>query len=1225
MSEPQQEDESETEAIFDKHLFVEEREAFQQINVIVSTSLLEEADENQKDQALARLRFIWDKYLECPTLLDSTLERVVEKLCRYVLSQLVAPQEPQCQSQATAADTAGDTSSTWNSMEIHCRIGHALSALYALSKVRGRKTVQRFFPHSVHDLVPVWRCLESLVEKDIDTTRNRQPEEDAATNGCSGPPLWESVYILVHWMNTLSLVPFDCDIILERDEFWPRFRTVLYEKFHETGPVREAATACMARWLARPDFESAGEISTFVSEVAIPTLNGENVLNGTRPFSSQQHLGILECINALFKTSVPKNRLVEVGQSLWDLVRRFSVSKDSLLIRKQCIKFWVRFSCTLLPVRPTPAWRYKRGRRRLMDNHCDSSSTPDTCSHQNSATNSNNNDHGEDHNDLFTVPDSVEDSVGFLLDCLGHSSTLVRWSSAKGIGRISERLPFLCVEDILDAVLERFDDYNDDRSWHGACLTLAEMARRGLILPARFVDVIPQLVRAIGYDLRKGTSSVGAHVRDSACYTYWAFARAYSSESMKPYINVLNRAIVIVSLFDREVNCRRAASAAFQEAVGRQGAQNVPQGIEILQVANYFSLGNRSESYLSIAPVIASFPIYKDSILQHIIHERSCHWDISIRLQTSKALCRFPECGDLATAVPTLVNYSLDPKDVARRHGAVLCLSEVLRKLYEEHCLDYLCDAVIQRIIALPVEIDTKRLYRGRGGEHMRTAVCLLITTIAHSALHLEVKDQVRLLDILEASIPHPSDTVRTSACDALSALLSVYFPVRHKGPSQRLRERVVARFVQKLDKEENPAATRGYAAALGKLPSKLLAPDHSTLETILECLTQKAHYSSCVGGEGDAETRKEALLALVSIAKALKEDQTEEKEYPQAKLERCHMNTVVRALLLAFEDYKSDRRGDVGSWCRAAAMEGLQVLITQDFEVLKDIKTQIELLQLVLKQSVEPLSSIRTLAWTTFCTVANSISLEEYDSGISRALKSIARQEDTSIPFDEKESFQRGMDIALLTTENKPPEMPFLRSFFEGMILSLGCRSKGTSENARSIILAFYEKSQIVGFSDKIHQIFTCILNENNDRPRVMNPLIKTLHEITPLIVNGQETKDFLQCLLAKLRADTSSCTDVARVLTMTDIIGLVSIGTLDEDIRFYSLESLVGLLEHKFPRVRTYAADHVHATLLHLDTAHEAQEYVLTSPWGTEMNKDEAHERRVALMKLILGQTET
>ena len=62
-------------------------------------------------------------------------------------------------------------------------------------------------------------------------------------------------------------------------------------------------------------------------------------------------------------------------------------------------------------------------------------------------------------------------------------------------------------------------------------------------------------------------------VRDAACYTCWAFARAYDPKILSPFTKQLCHCMVITCVYDREIHCRRAASAAFQEFVGRQGAQ----------------------------------------------------------------------------------------------------------------------------------------------------------------------------------------------------------------------------------------------------------------------------------------------------------------------------------------------------------------------------------------------------------------------------------------------------------------------------------------------------------------------------------------------------------------------------------------------------------------------------------------------------------------------------
>ena len=71
--------------------------------------------------------------------------------------------------------------------------------------------------------------------------------------------------------------------------------------------------------------------------------------------------------------------------------------------------------------------------------------------------------------------------IDALLQGLCDADTIVRWSAAKGLGRIAARLPSSCVEDVNNAILELFSPLQSDSGWQGACLAVAEVARQGLL------------------------------------------------------------------------------------------------------------------------------------------------------------------------------------------------------------------------------------------------------------------------------------------------------------------------------------------------------------------------------------------------------------------------------------------------------------------------------------------------------------------------------------------------------------------------------------------------------------------------------------------------------------------------------------------------------------------------------------------------------------------------
>ncbi len=146
------------------------------------------------------------------------------------------------------------------------------------------------------------------------------------------------------------------------------------------------------------------------------------------------------------------------------------------------------------------------------------------------------------------------------------------------------------------------------------------------------------------------------------------------------------------------------------------------------------------------------------------------------------------------------------------------------------------------------------------------------------------------------------------------------------------MQNRVVDKYISIVQTEDNPAATRGFSLALGHLPAKLLAPNRSVVDSVLKCLCDASRKESLVGGEGDAETRRNAIVSLVKVCTvvgiggidvALPETDIS----PVFRLTRKQTKQVFGALLDAMEDYNTDRRGDVGSWSRIAAMDGLKTL----------------------------------------------------------------------------------------------------------------------------------------------------------------------------------------------------------------------------------------------------------------------------------------------------------
>jgi hypothetical protein len=836
------------------------------------------------------------KYQEQPTLLNSSLGDMMSPLTTRML-ELV------------------ETRGQQQELDAVCKV------LRLISRVRGFKHVVKLFPHEVAHLEA---CLSVLKTQDRKEHGN-----------------WETRYVFLTWLCLLCLIPFDIcsmDSTLSNTSLTSdnvggrgvdgevvgqqaksglvRYIVELCSTYlSDTGPTREAASACLSALLTRPDMETDLLTDFITTSCARMTAWAQKGQNASNEFTSDSFgiIGVLHCISQIFKKG-HRSRVLAHAPTVLKPCLMIAAQSNQTLTRKLTCKLAQRIGMTFLPPR-VAVWRYQRGQRSLLQN------LQLGAGEKQQERGEEVGNMGGDEDDDFEAPEELENIIDHLLNALHDRDTVVRWNSAKGIGRVTMRLSKSLADDIVGAVLELCEDKEDDSAWHGACLALAELTRRGLLLPDRLSEVVPIIQRAIHFDVLRGQHSVGAHVRDAACYVCWAFARAYTPQVMRPFINDLTSAMLITALYDREINCRRAASAAFQENVGRQGNENFPYGIEIISIADYFSLGNRSHAYLHIAPAVAKLAgNFLHSLTEHLIHHMVSHWDDEVRVLASQALARLSviDSAKGCEILQNLLKMSFS-QTVSTRHGSVLAVGEVLLALVSSRGAQFLQAELNDSIVDLVLQLDKARLYRGRGGEILRHASCALIESIARCNLTMDLKKKVSLVEFLNENLRQPHEYIQKAASSALRNILFSYFASSEGDPSERLRKLTTLKYLQGLATEENVAATRGYALALGALPVKLATQPAGTLKEVLNELQRASGSDRLIAGEADAETRRNAVDAATELVERL---------IGSFALGQEELDIGLDLLFKACDDYSVDKRGDTGSWSRIVAMEGLERLV---------------------------------------------------------------------------------------------------------------------------------------------------------------------------------------------------------------------------------------------------------------------------------------------------------
>ncbi|KAM6904829.1 LOW QUALITY PROTEIN: tubulin-specific chaperone D [Xenentodon cancila] len=1038
--------------------------------------------------------------------------------------------------------------------------------LYIICKVRGYKIFMQLFPHEVSDVQPVLELL------------SRQDPSNSET--------WETRYMLLLWLSMTCLIPFDLSRLdghLESDGNKARESTMdrilaIAKLYLAVGDCpRDAASVLVSKFMTRPDVKQK-RLGDFLDW----SLNTISQTNGCSLRDIMLLDGALQSLAKLFKHG-KRDDLLQYAPTVLRCVEEKHLGESSeAMLRKLGVKLTQRLGLTFLKPR-LASWRYQRGSRSLATNLSMSQPGADAAADVAAAEME-----MQQEEEDYDIPEEVETVIEHLLGGLKDKETIVRWSAAKGIGRVTGRLPKELADEVVGSVLDCFSFHETDNSWHGGCLALAELGRRGLLLPSRLPDVVPLITKSLTYEEKRGACSVGSNVRDAACYVCWSFARAYEPKELEPFVTEIASALLITAAFDRNVNCRRAASAAFQENVGRQGT--FPHGIDILTAADYYAVGNLNNCYLSISVHIAGFPEYTRFMIDHLIAMKINHWDGVIRELATKALHNLtPQAPDYmaTTVLPQLLSMAVGI-DLHGRHGAILACGEVTHALYKlglqnnRTMLDIISPECVDALKNIHQTLQERKQYRGFGGALMRPAICSLIQKLSLSKMPFKsdpvisgwqwvIDDTIQTLHLFSSGAK--DDIV--AVVSALTDLCEEYYQDETGQADSHMQDVLVSRYVEGL-KSPQMLTRSGSALALGCLPRFMI---HSKLKQILEGLQQM-----CITSQKEGSFTEARRDAVRSIAQVCVKAGVCARGPPESVLCSGNIAEVYGVLLGCLGDYTTNNSGDVGAWVREAAMTSLM-----------------ELTMLVSSNAPDILSP--DLVKPMMCCLAQQAAekIDRYRAHAGNIFLKLLHSTESAVPHIP----HRGELLAILPVEtittlnwNAPsqafkyiaqllglPEYQYHTLL--GLSVSVGGITESTVHFSSQSLFDFLRRVQndsaaLTKFAETLLSIF----RDNLHNVRVSIPLLKMLNQMLDNgcfeIFTTQEDHQFCVDLL-DICKEFKKSKDIPKLRACIAVFcGLIQ---FQGQVRKKVLSLLLLLLCHPFPVIRKTTASQMYEMLVTYD----------------------------------------
>ena len=618
---------------------------------------------------------------------------------------------------------------------------------------------------------------------------------------------------------------------------------------------------------------------------------------------------VLRVLGLMFKHGARKDFIPYAPQVFDTVIALDFLSSPDILIRKLYCKLLQRL-CLIFLQRTVQKWRYQRGRRVLVNAKAEQTQTTNANQREEEGQQQ---QEQEDQVSTGVEPMALpylEKTIAQLIAALGDKDGVVRWSAAKGLARNCARLPAQMAEQVISTVIGMISDRLSAGGWHGAALFVAEFARRGLLKEQLLGKVVPIVSKAIFFDEVQGTYSMGSNVRDAACYVCWAFARAYKPTDLAPFVNCLATDLVIAMLFDREIQVRRAAAAAFQENVGRQGTFHC--GIDILAICDYFAVGSVKNCYLDLAIQVAQLgdQKYRESCIDHLVDEKIGHWDVEIRELAAESFAALLDLDNdneqVLDLLTSLLNELIIVEDVNRAHGLLLSLSEsFLRlKLFNDECYSGF-DAQMSEFFN---GLDQRNICKGIRGEAVRQAVCHFISSISRSKINVSSPLLSKWLEILSNYLREFDLTLHEHTALALRSVLSRAATI---ADSKKMVDDSISTWFDEANNATFFENRSGFLKAIANMPESTIK------ERILQVV--ELLVTCCSITENTilwTESRVSSLKAITAVFEAHLFNASNHQMDGQGEM----IEKLLDSSLSCLDDYTSDQRGDVASSVREQA-----------------------------------------------------------------------------------------------------------------------------------------------------------------------------------------------------------------------------------------------------------------------------------------------------------------